>query len=147
MCTVTKHNKVRNTNKKQSQITPTLDSHFSFSSAQFASVSCPKLLSLENSFEFIWNLKSSFEIWKEYLPNVLVSKFWGQIFVYWARYFKFWLLAYFFILLNCAKFEEDWTTFILHILQGSPLWIFGRLQKKIPQISDLTKMWKIQVFG
>ena len=25
---------------------------------------CPKLLSLENPFEFIWNLKSSFEIWK-----------------------------------------------------------------------------------
>ena len=68
--------------------------------------------------------------WKEYFPKLPENWFWGQIFVYWARYFKFWLLAYFFILLNCAKFEEDWTTFILHILQGSPLWILGKLQKQ-----------------
>ena len=27
---------------------------------------CSKLLSVENLFEFIWNLKSSFEIWKFY---------------------------------------------------------------------------------
>ena len=61
-----------------------------------------------------------FFFWKEYFPNLLETWFWGQIFVYWARYFKFWLLAYFLILLNCAKFEKDWTTFILDILQGSP---------------------------
>ena len=67
----------------------------------------------------LWN-----RIWKEYFPNLPETWFWDQIFVYWARYFKFWLLAYFFILLNCAKFEEDKTTFILHILQGSPLWCF-----------------------
>ena len=68
--------------------------------------------------------------WKEYFPNLLETWFWDQIFVYWARYFKFWLLAFFLILLNCAKFEEDWTTFILDILQGSPLWSFGKLQKQ-----------------
>ena len=45
-------------------------------------------------------------------------------------YFNFWLLAYFLILLNCAKFEEDWTTLILDILQGSPLLLFGKLQKQ-----------------
>ena len=43
--------------------------------------------------------------------------------------FKFWLLAYFLILFDCAKFQKDWTTFILDILQGS-LWIFGKLQKQ-----------------
>ena len=68
--------------------------------------------------------------WKEYFPNLLEITLLPRFFVYWARYFKFWLLAYFFILLNCAKFEEDWTTFILDILQGSPLWIFGKLQKQ-----------------
>ena len=25
---------------------------------------------------------------------------------------------------HCAKFQKDWTTFILDLLQGSPLWIF-----------------------
>ena len=29
--------------------------------------------------------------------------------------------AYFLILLNFAKFEEDWTSSVLDILQGSPL--------------------------
>ena len=33
---------------------------------------CPKLLFLENPFEFIWNLKLSFEIWKF---NLNVKKF------------------------------------------------------------------------
>jgi hypothetical protein len=42
----------------------------------------------------------------------------------------FWLLTYFLILLNCAKFEDYCTTFILYILQGSPLLIFGKLQKQ-----------------
>ena len=35
---------------------------------------------------------------------------------------KFWLLlAYFFIFLNGAKFQKDWTTFILDILQWSTI--------------------------
>ena len=67
---------------------------------------------------------------KGYLSNLLVITLLPRVFVYWARYFKSWLLAYFFILLNCAKFEEDWTTSMLDILQGSPLWIFGKLQKQ-----------------
>ena len=39
-------------------------------------------------------------------------------------------LLIFWFCFNCAKFQKDWTTFILDILQGSPLWIFGRLQKQ-----------------
>ena len=79
-----------------------------------------------NFFRLIFwcDLLDKFQKLKEYFPNLLENWFWGQIFVYWARYFKFWLLVYFLILLNCAKFEKDWTTFILHILQGSPLWCF-----------------------
>ena len=56
-----------------------------------------------------------------------------QMFVFWVRDFKFWLLVYFLIFFNCAKFQKDWTTFILDILQGShwsPLWIFGTSQKR-----------------
>ena len=53
---------------------------------------------------------------KEYLPNLLVNTFWGQIFVFQVRDHKFWLLAYFFILLSCTKFQQDWTTLILDIL-------------------------------
>jgi hypothetical protein len=45
-----------------------------------------------------------------------VSTFWGQIFVFGVRDLKFWLLAYFLILLGCAKFQQDWTTLILDIL-------------------------------
>ena len=71
-------------------------------------------------FFSLWNIY----ILKEYFPNLLEITLLPRFFVYWARYFKFWLLAYFLILLNCAKFEEDWTTFILDILQGSPLWYF-----------------------
>ena len=71
-----------------------------------------------------WFYKGQFLKTKEYFPNLLETWFWGQLFVYWARYVKFWLLAYFLILLNCAKFEKDWTTFTFHILQGSPLWCF-----------------------
>ena len=56
-----------------------------------------------NGFISSWTDK----LWKEYLPNLLVTALLPWFFVYWARYFKFWLLAYFFILLNCAKFEED----------------------------------------
>ena len=49
------------------------------------------------------NLYSS--ILKEYFPNLLVNTFWGQIFVFQVRDLKFWLLAYFLILLSCAKFQ------------------------------------------
>jgi hypothetical protein len=35
-----------------------------FSQSILLFILCPKLLSLENPFEFIWNLNSSFEIWK-----------------------------------------------------------------------------------
>ena len=40
---------------------------------------CPKLLSLEKPFEFIWNLKSSFEIWKF---NSNLTKFFRAICMY-----------------------------------------------------------------
>ena len=40
------------------------------------------------------------------------------------RDFKLWLLAYFVTLFNCAKFQKDRTTFILHISKGSPLGFF-----------------------
>ena len=33
-----------------------------------------------------------------------------------VRDFKFWLLAYFLIFFNCAKFQKDWTTFVIDIL-------------------------------
>ena len=55
-------------------------------------------------------------VWKGYLPNLLESTLCHQIFVFWVRDLKFWLLAYFFILLSCAKFQQDWTTLILDIL-------------------------------
>ena len=57
---------------------------------------------------------------------------------FWARFLlielntsNFGYLLIFFILLNCAKFEEDWTTFILHILQGSPFefWVNYKSKK------------------
>ena len=67
---------------------------------------------------------------KEYFPNLLESTLLVKIFVFWVRDLKFWLLAYFFILLSCAKFQQDWTTLILDILQGSPLWILGRLKNQ-----------------
>ena len=92
-----------------------------------------------------WKLNLKLYCWKGYLPNVLVITLLPRLFVYWARYFKFWLLAYFFILLNCAKFEEDWTTFILDILWGSPLWIFGKLKKQKTSKGDPCKMSNINV--
>ena len=61
---------------------------------------------------------------KIFNSNLLETALLPRFFVYLARYFKLWLHTYFFILLNCAKFEEDWTTFILDILQGSPLGCF-----------------------
>ena len=58
---------------------------------------------------------------KGYLPNLLETALLCQIFVFSVRDFKFWLPAYFLILFNCAKFQKGCTTFILDILQGSPL--------------------------
>ena len=48
----------------------------------------------------------------------------SKISVSWDKCMKLWLLAYFLILLNCAKFQKDWTAFILDILQGSPFDVF-----------------------
>ena len=59
------------------------------------------------SFCILSSYISKFYPRKKYLPNLLVITLLPRFFVYWARYFKFWLLAYFLILLNCAKFEED----------------------------------------
>ena len=56
------------------------------------------------------------ELEKCYLPNLLVITLWDQIFVFWVRDLKFRLLAYFLILLCCAKFQQDWATLILDIL-------------------------------
>ena len=50
------------------------------------------------------------------LPNLLETTLCHQIFVFWVKDLKFWLLAYFFILLSCAKFQQDWTTLVLDIL-------------------------------
>ena len=58
-----------------------------------------------------------FDSWKEYFPKLLESTLLCQIFVFWVRDFKFGLLAYFLISFDCAKFQKDWTTFILDILQ------------------------------
>ena len=47
-----------------------------------------------------------------------------------AQWLQFWLFDYFLIFFDYAKFQKDWTTFILDILQWSPLWIFGESQKQ-----------------
>ena len=67
---------------------------------------------------------------KEYFPNLLEITLLCQIFVFWVRDFKLWLLAYFLISFDYAKFQKHWATFILDILQWSPLWIFGESQKQ-----------------
>ena len=72
-------------------------------------------------------LFSRFLIIKGCLPNLLETALLCQIFVFWVRDFKFGLLAYFLNLFDCAKFQKDWTTFILDILQWSPLWCFFML--------------------
>ena len=41
----------------------------------------------------------------KYVPNLCFK----------VRDFKFWLLAYFWICFDCAKFQQDWTTFIFEI--------------------------------
>ena len=60
----------------------------------------------------LWWPSNHRSIWKEYLPNVLES----ALFVYSVRNFKSWLFAYFLILLNCEKLEQDLTKLILVIL-------------------------------
>ena len=85
----------------------------------------------------------------------------APIYFFWDRGIKFWLLAYFLIFFSCPKFQKDWTTFILGILQWSPLWIFGRLwenkqvakiwclylkKKKSGQQCTFQKVWKIALW-
>ena len=62
-------------------------------------------------FGHMYNSKTNLDS-KGYLSNLLLC----QIFVFWVRDFKLWLLAYFFILTKCAKFQQDWTKLILDIL-------------------------------
>ena len=77
----------------------------------------PKPVSLLGLFCRFLQQGSSNAAWKKgYLPNLLESALLHQIFVFWIRDFKQWLLAYFLISFNCAKFQQDWTTFILDIL-------------------------------
>ena len=71
---------------------------------------------------------------------------------FWARFLlielntsNFGYLLIFFILLNCAKFEEDRTTFILHILQGSPFEFWVNYKNKKHQREEPCKMCKINV--
>ena len=40
---------------------------------------------------------------------------------------KTWLLTYFSSLLNCAKFEPDWTNLINRHLRASPFWFFDSI--------------------
>ena len=47
-------------------------------------------------------------------------------------------------LFNCAKFQKDWTTFILDILQGSLLWILVDYKNKKHQRGDPYKMSNIK---
>ena len=73
----------------------------------------------ENSFEILLTWKNVWNYvlkWKEYFPNLLESALCHQIFAFWVRDLKIWLIAYFFILLSCAKFQQGWTTFIFDIL-------------------------------
>ena len=83
--------------------------------------------------------------WKGYLPNLLEITLLDQIFVFWVRDFNFWLLAYFLIFFTSANFQKDWTTFILDILQGSPLWILVDYKNKKHQRGDPYKMSNINV--
>ena len=68
-----------------------------------------------------WYRRNLFQI---YIERSIFQTFWkpdfGARFLCIALDASFWLLAYFLILLNCAKLEKDWTTLILYILQGSP---------------------------
>ena len=49
-------------------------------------------------------------------------------------------ICLFFNFLNCAKFQKDWTKFILNILQWSPTLNFGRLQKqKTSKVGTIVK--------
>ena len=80
---------------------------------------CPKLLSLENPFEFIWNLKSSFGIWKfnfnlkKYYPvwkiglpkvslprlmtlSIKTSISWKSVWIYLKSQIEFWNLKIWF---------------------------------------------------
>ena len=54
--------------------------------------------------------KNQTKFLKEYLPNLLETWLLLQFFVSKVTDFKFWLFAYFFIFLNCTKFQQVWTT-------------------------------------
>ena len=88
-----------------------------------------RFIATDSETSFNWKRAIS-ECPKECFPNILETWLLCLIFVFWVRDFKFWLLAYLLIFFDYAKFQKDWTTFLLDILQGSPLWIFGRLQKQ-----------------
>ena len=83
--------------------------------------------------------------WKEYFPNLLETALLCKIFVFWVRDFKFWLLAYFLIFFDYAKFQKDWTTFILDILQWSPFGVFCFCDSPKIQRGDHCKMFDINV--
>ena len=60
---------------------------------------------------------------KQYLEGKrsILQTFWKTDCVTRSLFFEsetsnFWLLAYFFISLSCANFQQDWTTLISHIL-------------------------------
>ena len=76
---------------------------------------------------------------KGYLPNLLETTLLHQIFVSWVRDFKFWLLAHFLIFFNYAKFQKEWTTFILDIIQGSPFEFLVDYKNKKHQRGTLIK--------
>ena len=62
-----------------------------------------------------------FEFWHTPLKRSIFQTFWKpdscpDFFVFWVWDFKFWIFVYFLMLLNCAKFEPDWTNLISNIL-------------------------------
>ena len=79
--------------------------------AHYFLITCASPLHIHSMLSWVW-IKSQ---------RCIFQTFWkpdwcANLFFFWVRDFKFWLLAYFFILLNCAKFQQDWTTLILDIL-------------------------------
>ena len=89
--------------------------------------------------------------WKEYFPNLLETVLCHQIFVFWVRGLKFWLLAYFFIFLNYAKFQLDWTSLILDIYKGPhfKFWLDWKKKTKIlcPLFClSVHKWWNLWVY-
>ena len=72
--------------------------------------------------------------WVGHFERSIIQTFWRPH--CWTKFLVFELILqmlatclFFYFVWLIAKFWKDWTTFILDILQGSPLWIFGKLQK------------------